>query len=292
MPTGQNRLAVFTIVNGQGVWNLANGQTVTFGQAGDIPVPGDYTGVGYDELAVYRPSHGQTRRSSWYRSQGQTIPRPPRRSRYPDSIPDLTSLVPVPGAYDNQYYFDNNEPENTEAAVYDPTTGTYTILGPSTATDPSGVYTVTFDPGDIPAPADYLGNGSTQPAVFRPSNGNFYEIIGGTQTVIASFGSGASADIPLNAPLSYRMPSTTDPLSTGGGKRNGDNGSGNNRYRNNGNGNNRYRNNGNGNNRYWNSGERILIIGAGFVGFVECHGGFKWDFNPHSHSHPDSHQRS
>ena len=59
MPTDQKRSAVFTIVNGQGVWKIANGQTVTFGQTGDIPVPGDYTGVGYDELAVYRPSTGQ-----------------------------------------------------------------------------------------------------------------------------------------------------------------------------------------------------------------------------------------
>ena len=45
------------------MWSITLAQdgvhTVTFGQAGDIPVPGDYTGVGYDELAVYRPSTGQ-----------------------------------------------------------------------------------------------------------------------------------------------------------------------------------------------------------------------------------------
>ena len=42
----------------------------------------------------------------------------------------------------------------TEAAVYDPVQGVYLIQGPS------GPYTITgFKPGDIPAPADYLGNG-------------------------------------------------------------------------------------------------------------------------------------
>ena len=32
---------------------------MTFGQAGDIPAPGNYDGLGYDQIAVYRPSTGQ-----------------------------------------------------------------------------------------------------------------------------------------------------------------------------------------------------------------------------------------
>jgi large repetitive protein len=192
-------MAVFTIVNGQGVWSIASGispRTVTFGQAGDIPEPGNYDGLGYDEIAVYRPSTGQF---LVLEPNGTTE----TLNLGVGGSKDLSSLVPVPGAYDNLTYFNSSEPERTEAAVYDPKVGMYTILGPAGVT-----YTVSgFLPGDIPAPADYLGSGSTQPAVFRPSTGQF---IGAGGTIIATFGQ--SGDIPLAAPLSYRMPSSSAPI--------------------------------------------------------------------------------
>jgi subtilisin-like proprotein convertase family protein len=203
--------AAYTIVNGQGVWTIASAitglRTVTFGQAGDIPVPSDYNGVGYDEIAVYRPSTGQ------YLVLG-----PNGTTETFDlgvgNSPDLSSLVPVPGAYDNTAYYQAGLAERTEAAVYDPKTGVFTILYVGTQTGPNfgpnGIYTVSgFQPGDIPAPADYgtlvsgtrVGTGSTQAVVFRPTTGQF---IGAGGEVIATFG--ASNNIPLAAPLSYRLP--------------------------------------------------------------------------------------
>ena len=204
--SGPEEAAVFT----QGVWNIAGGgNAVQFGQAGDIPVPGDYTGVGFDELAVYRPSTGQ-----FLVQVPGTTPTTMTISIPGIGVgnPFLPSLVPVPGAYDNQSYFASHEPERTEAAVFNPVTGVYTILGPNGVDTPKP----TFAPGDIPAPADYLGNGSTQAVVFRPSTGQFIEAGG---TVIATF-SQASADIPLTAPLfgpgqvptpGYRAPSDPPP---------------------------------------------------------------------------------
>jgi len=199
--------AVFTInAQGQGVWTIVSAftgiRTVTFGQTGDIPVPGSYDGLGYDQIAVYRPSTG-----NFYvlEPNGNTE----TLKLGVGSSADLTSLVPVPGQYDNSTYYQeallnpNTIPNtpilgHTEAAVFDPITGVFTILGPS------GIYTVPgFQKGDVPAPADYLGDGSTQPVIFRPSTGQFIEAGG---TVIATF-SQASADIPLAAPLSYRVPS-------------------------------------------------------------------------------------
>ena len=101
--------------------------------------------------------------------------------------------------------------------MYDPIAGVFTILGPG-----GTPYTVSgFLPGDIPAPADYLGNGSTQPIVFRPNTGQF---IGAGGATIATFGQ--AGDIPLAAPLSYRMPSS-DPPNTGNGNTGGNTGNGN-----------------------------------------------------------------
>ena len=88
--------------SGQGVWTILSTftgiRTVMFGQAGDIPVPGAYDGLGYDELAVYRPSTG-----NFYvlEPNGNTE----TLKLGVGSSPDLTSLVPVPGQYDNSTYY-------------------------------------------------------------------------------------------------------------------------------------------------------------------------------------------
>ena len=99
-------MAVFTIVNGQGVWSIASGvtpRTVTFGQAGDIPAPGNYDGLGYDQVAVYRPSYRAVlgAGAEWFYGNAEPLASADQ--------PDLSSLVPVPGAYDNLAYFNSNQ---------------------------------------------------------------------------------------------------------------------------------------------------------------------------------------
>jgi beta-N-acetylhexosaminidase len=51
-----------------GTWWVRGGQTVQWGQPGDIPVPGDFTGDGKPDLAIWRPSTG-----TWWVRGGQTV---------------------------------------------------------------------------------------------------------------------------------------------------------------------------------------------------------------------------
>ncbi len=202
---------------GIGVWRLttpsAGVREYGFGGLGDYPLVGDFEGVGKDQMAVYRPS------------TGQFLVYVPAANGQPAEIHVVATMapnqIPVPGKYDNLYYFANGQPYRTEPAVFNPATGVFTIARPAGSLFPSRV---TFQPGDIPVPADYNGTGWDQPGVFRPSTAQF--VIKENQRDP----SGAGADIqiavfpgllglnvvPPGAPLSYRFP-VFAPAPRGGG---------------------------------------------------------------------------
>jgi hypothetical protein len=115
----------------------------------DIPVPGDYDGVGHTELAVFRPSTGQ-----W-------LVLGPSGARALGTF-GLPTDIPAPGDYDGVGH--------TELAVFRPSTGQWFVLGPNGARA-LGTLGV---PTDIPAPGDYDGVGNTELAVFRSSSAQWF----------------------------------------------------------------------------------------------------------------------
>jgi hypothetical protein len=156
--TGDCRTDVGVYRPSTGAWYIRYQNSINYGSAGDIPVPGDYNGDGITDIAVYRPSTG-----AWYvRNQF---------SAYYGSAGD----IPVPADY--------NGDGTTEIAVFRPSTGAWYVRGMTT------VYYGAA--GDIPVPADYSGDGAAEIAVYRPSTGAWY--IRGKSSV--SYG--VSTDIPV-----------------------------------------------------------------------------------------------
>jgi subtilisin family serine protease len=156
--TGRSYVSAFRPTTRQ--WLVHSMPTVTWGLAGDIPVPGDYDGNGTTDIAVFRPSNGQW----WVRGSSAVAW-------------GLANDIPVPGDYTGN--------GQTDFAVYRPSNGTWWVQG-------MGVVAWGLS-GDIPVPGDYNGDGKTDIAIFRPSNSSWW--IRGIGTKFW----GTTGDVPVAA---------------------------------------------------------------------------------------------
>jgi hypothetical protein len=211
---------------------------IQFGAATDIPVIGDYVGDTRADLTVYRPSNGV-----WYTRDGGTgavtavqwggdptdIPArgdfdgdckndyAVRRTTNDPVVNATTWFIRRSSGGATSYRWgtnamemalgDYNSDSRTDIGVAELRNGIYYWFVLSSAV-PSVVLvngTAFGMTGDIIVPGDYVGDGSTDLAYFRPSNGRFfYRAVGSTATASIAFG--LSGDIPTARAYQYPLP--------------------------------------------------------------------------------------
>lgn len=183
--TGRAQLAVFS--PNQGAWvvrmapeglGLANnvGQVAftIIGQAGDIPVPGDYMGLGKLQQTVFRPSTRE-----WF------IQDPRVSTPFRIIFGDLGD-IPVPGDY-----LGLGRPS---VAVYRPSTGEWLVRqdnGQTTRFQPTIAVA-----GAIPVPGDYQGQGRDQLGLYLPSTGQWVITVSSIANALIPFGSAGAQPVP------------------------------------------------------------------------------------------------
>jgi hypothetical protein len=145
--------------------NTQNSVTQQWGMPGDVPVDADFDGDHKNDVAVFRPSSGY-----WY--------------ILPSTKPGTIWSFQWGAAGDIPVAADYRGRGKADMAVYRPSTAEWFILfspdfsssnGSSIENFPPRTITgAPLDPANIPAPADYDGDGRVDLAIFQPSTGTWY----------------------------------------------------------------------------------------------------------------------
>ncbi len=181
-----------------GTWYVRGGQSRHYGEAGDVPLRGDYDGDGANSPAVYRPSTGV-----WYVTgmtsvkYGEPGDIPLQGDFTGDGRSDIAVFRPATGTWyvrgvgafvfgqrgDVPVTTDTDGDGRTDVAVFRASTGMWYLRG-----------SLGFrygEPGDVPVAPDVDGDGRSEISVFRPSTGAWY-VRGGSSVLF-----GRPGDVPV-----------------------------------------------------------------------------------------------
>lgn len=153
--------------------------TLTFAQAGDIPVTGDWSGTGVDGVGVYRPSN-----STFYLDDSNTVSEIDHTIALGDS-----GDIPVVG--------DWNGDGITTVGVYRPSNEHFYLDDSLTSSEVD--HDVWYgDSGDTPIVGDWTGTGVDSVGVYRPSTWQFIPATSLTDTTALTTQTyGTSGDTPI-----------------------------------------------------------------------------------------------
>ncbi len=160
-PIGRDTIGLVDVDTGE--WHLTSEDdlvtTFFFGNPGDLPVAGDWSGNGITTPGLYRQSDG-----FWYGRNSNT-----QGNADFSCFAGDPSDIPISGDFDND--------GDDDLGLYRPSEQKFYLFTVSCTGAPMGAAQISFlfgDPGDLPYSGDFDGDGITEVGLFRPTTGFVY----------------------------------------------------------------------------------------------------------------------